>query len=231
MSGVTSRNADRSTLRSTAWLRKRAGVIAVFLLLFVVWEFGVRALGIKEYLLPPPSTVWSEYLKRHSIVMQGAWVTTQEILLGYALAVLVSIPLALAVVRWRIMEEAVYPVIVFLQIPQTMRAGRLTRSDAILEAVRSRAPRAALAMEILFDLTAIAVVAIILHATWPLFLKSWERNTFVGAVGDFTAPVWPVKLVIMIGAAMLILQFARRAIANLARILGAIDNTPREETP
>ena len=33
-------------------------------------------------------------------------------------------------------------VIVFLQIPQTMRAGRLTRSDAILEAVRSRAPRA-----------------------------------------------------------------------------------------
>ena len=122
-------------------------------------------------------------------------------------------------------------VIVFLQIPQTMRAGWLTRSDAILEAVRSRAPRAALAMEILFDLTAIAVVAIILHATWPLFLKSWERNTFVGAVGDFTAPVWPVKLVIMIGAAMLILQFARRAIANLARILGAIDNTPREETP
>ena len=42
--------------------------------------------------------------------------TTQEILAGYALAVVVSIPLALAVAYSRFMEQAVYPVIVFLQI-------------------------------------------------------------------------------------------------------------------
>jgi NitT/TauT family transport system permease protein len=35
---------------------------------------------------------------------------------GYLLAVIVSIPLALAVVRWRFVEESVYPLVVFLQI-------------------------------------------------------------------------------------------------------------------
>ena len=77
---------------------------------------AVRLTGVKEYLLPPPSKVWTEFWKRHDIVAGGAWVTTQEILAGYALAVVVSIPLALAVAYSRFMEQAVYPVIVFLQI-------------------------------------------------------------------------------------------------------------------
>ena len=48
--------------------------------------------------------------------MASAWVTTQEIIAGYLLAVVVSIPLALAVAYSRFMENAIYPVIVFLQI-------------------------------------------------------------------------------------------------------------------
>ena len=108
-----------SRLRSgalAAWIGKRGGALAIFLLLFVVWEVAVRVTGIKEYLLPPPSKVWVEFWKRHAVVSAGAWVTTQEILAGYALAVVVSIPLALAVAHSRFMEQAVYPVIVFLQI-------------------------------------------------------------------------------------------------------------------
>lgn len=98
------------------WLRKRAGAFAVFLLLFVLWEVGVRIFGVKEYLLPPPSKVWTEFLKRYDTVMASAWVTTQEILAGYALAAVVSVPLALWIAYSRFMETAVYPAIVFLQI-------------------------------------------------------------------------------------------------------------------
>jgi NitT/TauT family transport system permease protein len=100
----------------SAWFRRRAGALAIFLLLFVVWELAVRIFGVKEYLLPPPSKVWVEFLKRFDIVMASAWVTTHEILVGYALAVAVSVPLALAISFSRFMETAVYPVIVFLQI-------------------------------------------------------------------------------------------------------------------
>lgn len=109
---------DRPTSgrRIATWLRRRIGLIIVFVSLFLLWEFAVKLFGIKEYLLPPPSRIWTEFLKRWPIVFSAAWVTTQEILGGYLLAVLVSIPLAWAVVRWRFIEEAIYPVIVFLQI-------------------------------------------------------------------------------------------------------------------
>ncbi len=99
-----------------AWLRTRGGALAIFALLFIGWELAVRLTGIKEYLLPAPSKIWIEFWKRHDVVAVSAWVTTQEILAGFALAVVVSVPLALAVAYSRFMEEAVYPVIVFLQI-------------------------------------------------------------------------------------------------------------------
>jgi NitT/TauT family transport system permease protein len=99
-----------------AWLGKRGGALAIFVLLFVVWEVAVRVTGIKEYLLPPPSKVWTEFWKRHATVSAGAWVTTQEIIAGYLLAIVVSIPLALAVAYSRFVENAIYPVVVFLQI-------------------------------------------------------------------------------------------------------------------
>jgi NitT/TauT family transport system permease protein len=99
-----------------AWLGKRGGAIAIFALLFALWESAVWLFGIKEYLLPPPSKVWAEFSKRAPTVMASAWVTTQEILVGYLLAVVVSVPLALAIASSRFMENAVYPVVVFLQI-------------------------------------------------------------------------------------------------------------------
>ena len=104
------------TAAIAAWLRRRGGALAIFALLIVLWEVAVRVTGVKEYLLPPPSKVWTEFWKRHDIVAGGAWVTTQEILAGYALAVVVSVPLALWIAYSRFMEQAVYPVIVFLQI-------------------------------------------------------------------------------------------------------------------
>jgi NitT/TauT family transport system permease protein len=99
-----------------AWLRRRAAPLIVFLLLFALWEFAVQLTGVKEYLLPPPSKVWTELLKRYPIVAHGAWVTTQEIIAGYLLAIVVSIPLAMAVAYSRFVETAIYPVVVFLQI-------------------------------------------------------------------------------------------------------------------
>jgi NitT/TauT family transport system permease protein len=99
-----------------AWLQRRVGVLIVFAALFLLWEFAVHLFGVKEYLLPPPSKVWTEFMKRYTIVMPSAWVTLQEIIAGYLLAVLVSVPMALVVARSAFIERAVYPVIVFLQI-------------------------------------------------------------------------------------------------------------------
>ena len=98
------------------WLKRRAAPLIVFAALFALWEGAVHLTGVKEYLLPPPSKVWTEFLKRYDTVMASAWVTTQEIIAGYLLAIVVSIPLALTVAYSRFVETAIYPVVVFLQI-------------------------------------------------------------------------------------------------------------------
>ena len=100
--------------------------------------------------------------------------------------------------------------IVFLQIPAALRAGRKTRSDALLGALSKRAPGAGRLLETLFDHVGIAVVSVIVYASWPMFVRAWTRGDFVGAVGSFTAPTWPVKALLILGASVLIMQFAAR---------------------
>jgi TRAP-type mannitol/chloroaromatic compound transport system permease small subunit len=102
--------------------------------------------------------------------------------------------------------------IVFLQSPAALRAGRFTRAEVVLTPLARRAPRAALALETVFDLAGAAVVAIIVGTTWPMLTDAWLRGHFVGAIGAFTAPVWPVKAVVVAGGGVLMLQFLARAV-------------------
>ncbi|MBN7784333.1 MULTISPECIES: TRAP transporter small permease subunit [Ponticoccus] len=100
--------------------------------------------------------------------------------------------------------------IVFLQAPQALKVGRMTRSDALIGFLERRAPRVVQGLETLYDLLGMVVVGAILYATWPIFMRAWTRSEFVGAAGDFTAPVWPVKLMILVGGCLLVLQFLAR---------------------
>ncbi|MCA0873764.1 TRAP transporter small permease [Seohaeicola saemankumensis] len=111
--------------------------------------------------------------------------------------------------------------IVFLQIAQTFRKGRLTRTDAVPGFVAARAPRLRQAMDVIFAAAAAALVWQVFAASLPLFKKAWVRNTFEGTVGDFTAPVWPVKLIILIGCAALLVQLVLFGLAAFLRLIGS----------
>jgi len=109
--------------------------------------------------------------------------------------------------------------IVFLQIAQTFRMGRLTRTSAVLDFVKVRSVRAHAGFELIFAIAAIAVIWQLLAASGPLFVKAWVRGTFRGTIGDFIAPIWPVKLVILIGCTALIVQLALFAAAAAFRLM------------
>ncbi|MEM9580442.1 MAG: TRAP transporter small permease subunit [Pseudomonadota bacterium] len=100
--------------------------------------------------------------------------------------------------------------IVFLQAPQALRSGRFTRSDGVIDMLHKRTPQFASRLETLFDLIGFGVTATILYAHWPALSRSWVRGDFVGAIGDFTAPTWPVKAMLALGVALLALQFVAR---------------------
>ncbi|MGE0744850.1 MAG: TRAP transporter small permease subunit [Rhodospirillales bacterium] len=98
--------------------------------------------------------------------------------------------------------------IVFLQLGDATRRGRLTRSDSFLALLMARSPRAGRMLAAAFDLLGATFMAIILYGTWPLFLDAAQKGHYVGNAGVFTAPTWPIKLIMMIGCVMTILQFA-----------------------
>jgi len=100
--------------------------------------------------------------------------------------------------------------IVFMQLPDTVRGGRLTRSDSLLAALP---PRARAALEGLFCLLGAAFMALGLWGSAPLLKEAVERNHWIGNEGVFTAPVWPVKTLIVVGLAVCLIQFLRLAAA------------------
>jgi len=90
--------------------------IISFALLLLTWEVLVRLLGVKLYILPPPSSVLSTLWTKWAIIGSAAWQTAQPMLIGYGLAVAVGVALALMFAISRFIESIVYPQIVFLQI-------------------------------------------------------------------------------------------------------------------
>ena len=96
--------------------------------------------------------------------------------------------------------------IVFLQTPQTFKQGRLTQNSAILDTIGKKIPVVRLAIEIIFSTAAFYLILQIFIATVPLFKKAWVRNTYEGTIGDFTAPIWPIKFIILLGCALLMIQ-------------------------
>ncbi|AZG09291.1 ABC transporter permease [Pigmentiphaga sp. H8] len=85
------------------------------LLLALLWERAVDMFGIKPYLLPPLSKVLeSLWTNRATLVLQS-WVTTQEVLAGFAIAVVGGIALGVAIHAMPLLRRALYPLVVVFQ--------------------------------------------------------------------------------------------------------------------
>ena len=93
-------------------LRPLAG-IAGFLLL---WEAAVRLLGIKAYVLPAPSVVIANAARNWQGLLGAAAYTVQPMVLGFLVAVVAGVLIALAIAFSRPVQAVAYPLLVFLQI-------------------------------------------------------------------------------------------------------------------
>ena len=49
---------------------------------------------------------------------------------------------------------------------------------------------------------------VIIWGSVPFFIESWENDYYIGVEGMFTAPVWPVALIIVIALVVTMVQFA-----------------------
>ncbi len=100
--------------------------------------------------------------------------------------------------------------IVFLQLPDVVRANRLTRSDGFLLIARKRWPLLARRLGQVIDFIASLFMVAIAFSIWPEFVDMLETRDYFGIPGVFTAPWWPIKLVIFISAVLSAILFALR---------------------
>lgn len=110
--------------------------------------------------------------------------------------------------------------IVFLQLPDVIRVGRLTRSDGFLLVMDRRRPALAKWHRRFIDAVSALFMAIIAVAIWPEFIEMWHSRDFFGVPGVFTAPWWPIKLVIFLSACLCALLLAFNA-AGLSERTGS----------
>ncbi|WP_025769785.1 TRAP transporter small permease subunit [Thioalkalivibrio sp. HK1] len=98
--------------------------------------------------------------------------------------------------------------IVFLQLPDVIRVGRLTRSEGFLGLIHRNKPQWGRNLSRCIDLVGGLFMVLVAIAIWPEFLDMWESQDFFGVPGVFTAPWWPVKLVIFLSTGLCATLFA-----------------------
>ena len=106
MTGLGIDELEASVERNRMARERRARVsaivypVGVVLGVLALWEAATRMLGVPAFLLPPPSAVAISLMANASLLLFHGWITTIEVVLGFALSIAVGIPLALAIFLW-----------------------------------------------------------------------------------------------------------------------------------
>jgi NitT/TauT family transport system permease protein len=110
-------------------LHRFARSVVLPFLIFVVfvgaWEAGARAELFPAYVLPAPSAIAERCGETADIMIWHCLVTCEEVLLGFLLAVVVGIFLAAVIVYVKLLEEAVYPWLIVIQVVPKVALGPL----------------------------------------------------------------------------------------------------------
>jgi NitT/TauT family transport system permease protein len=103
----------RQTLRllASSWL-----LIAFFVGFFLFWEYSIDWFDIPAYILPRPS----EIVARGSVdlprLIHYTYITGFETILGYVVAIVIAVPLGLAIAFSSILRRTIYPFFVSIEM-------------------------------------------------------------------------------------------------------------------
>ena len=89
--------------------------LAILLFLFLVWEVSVRLADTPGWMLPPPSAILESFRTDYRLLLQHTRVTLIEVLLGFGLALVTGLVTGIAIDSSRILERAIYPLIIASQ--------------------------------------------------------------------------------------------------------------------
>ena len=112
------------------------------------------------------------------------------------------------------------PACVFLQLPAAIAQRRLLRVELIIGPIERQRPRLAAVFNLVFSLVGMFLFWKILTWAWPDIVKSYSGAEFSGVQGVYEIPVWPFKLMLIVGSVFGLVYFARHAIGEAMTAAG-----------
>ena len=86
------------------------------IVVLTLWQLYAVFGDIKESSLPKPTQVAQALWENREMLIENAWVTIKEILLGFTLAIIIGVSMALLIRSSKTAERAVYPWLVVSQM-------------------------------------------------------------------------------------------------------------------
>ncbi|MGB0699351.1 MAG: ABC transporter permease, partial [Parvibaculales bacterium] len=86
------------------------------LALLAFWEIWVSATNVPVFILPAPSAIGTALVDNFAALMAASWITVKVTLLAFFWAVVSAVGLAIIFTRARLIEMALYPYVITLQV-------------------------------------------------------------------------------------------------------------------
>ena len=91
-------------------------LVALLLAAFVAaWQWVASLASVDDLTLASPAEVWQALREDRDLLLDNAWVTLTEVLLGLAISIVAGVAFALAMHLSRTLREAAYPLLVASQ--------------------------------------------------------------------------------------------------------------------
>jgi len=99
-------------VRENGWVGQVGLVLVSVVALLLLWEVVVVVFSIPKFTLPTPISVASTLVHSMGSISSDIAVTVEETIIGFVAAIVVGIPLAVAIASSRLVERLVYPMLV-----------------------------------------------------------------------------------------------------------------------
>ena len=102
---------------------RRATTPVTYIVLLVVWELSVRTFGVPSWILPAPTLIVATARSWAPDLIYNSYITIEETLIGFLLALVLSLPLAIMIAFTVVLRQLIYPILLALQsIPKVALA-------------------------------------------------------------------------------------------------------------
>lgn len=106
------------------------------------------------------------------------------------------------------------PGIVFLQLANTLREDRQVSSDVLINGLRQRKPRTTKFIFSFYNIVGAIFMGYLAWLMYPKALQAYTENFTRGAQGIIEIPQWPSMALVVLGSAVMAIQYLIHAIRD-----------------